>query len=520
MPEQNGALSANFGGGKDIAQGLAYGQGQQADLPSQLIGALASTLGPERSAETERQAFWAGLNQGTKGGTSGEAMGNALTAQVAARETQDKLKAAYIPLIMQSLTQQRANDIAYSRLAMDRQKEVNPIINSALYGLQANGQPVTKEQAHERINAVGATYGLAPHELYPHHIALHKGAGEDGANLQNYLQQLRVAASPAPEGLPKFAPNAAGQTTVQNAVAGTVGMPGQQAQGQGPGQGPGLGVNPSKTTVDMSHASRGDPKVYTEELGHVVRSYHDMLQRVNAIDKAMGEFTPGRYAGVAGGLARAVKDLTERFPGANSETISKFAQSLLGPGADPVAASQFAEALKTQEAIAQLKTSLDGAGRIGQSEFKLLNSNMPGNLTDPGAYTKFRAFVAGQGANALNKYKAWGEHVTKVPAEQLTVHGFDIPWEVNQGTQLQKGGYGALGTPTGETVAAPAQPRVPTATPGQPAATPARRPAADLSSFEPGAKVGPTGKIYVVENGVPRPARRLGAQPGGAQGGW
>ena len=517
--EDVGALGAVYGG-KDAAGVLAYGVGGPPGLPPQLSGALANLLDPERGAEQERNAYWAGILAPNKSGTSGEQMGNAMKSQLEARESQDKLKAAYIPVIMQTLAQQRANELAYAKFQQDRLKELNPLINSALYGLQADGKPVSLQQAHERINQVGMQYGLRPQELHPHHYALAAGAGPDGRNLPQYLQQLRVAAAPAAEGIPKFGTNAAGQTTVQNPVASSVALPGA-AQGSGEG---GVGPNPTASTAKVAGDARGDVKTYTEGMHNKVTAYHEMLQRLNAIGDSLSQFQPGRYAGVAGGFAAAVKDLTARFPNASGETLRNFANAILGPNqdgkGDPVAAARFAEMLKVQEGIAQTKAMIEGQGnRLGQQEVLMVTKAMPSSDSDPIAYKKFIEFMRGQSANAMNKYRAWAKYVESADPAKLNVHSFDVPWEAKMAEQLQAGKFGELEQPGAKPAAAPAAPAAPTpapapprAAPAAPAAAPATGTAPDLRQYEPGARVGPTGKVYVLTKDGPRAARRVGGQ--------
>lgn len=518
--EALGALGAALpGGGKGAAAALAYGGGPSSVLPPQLAGALTALLDPERGEAQERNAYWAGMLAPNKSGTSGEQMGNAMRSQLDARESQDKLKAAYIPLIMQTLGQQRANELAYARFQQERLEKTNPLVNAALYGLQADGKPVSVQDAHARIDQVGQQYGLRPEELSTHHHALAAGAGPNGERLPQYLQQLRVAAAPAAEGITKFATNAAGQATAQNTVAGTIQLP------VTPGVAPGLGANPTKTTTEIDAGSRGDVKGYTEALHNKVVSYHDMLQRLNAIGSKLEQFQPGRYANVAGGFAAAIKDLTGRFPNASGETLKAFANSILGPNqdgkGDPVAAAKFAEMLKVQEGIAQTKAMIEGQGnRLGQQEVLMVTKAMPSSDSDPAAYKQFIDFMRAQAANHMAKYKGWSDYVDKSPADQLNVHKFDVPWEARAAERLQKGEFGDFVTPPAAAAPAPAKPP---AAPGPAPATRAPAPVAsaaprpqeggpDLKAYEPGARIGPTGKVYVLTKDGPRAARRVGGQ--------
>ena len=535
MADDTGALSSNYDtnsstpavSGRNTAQNLAYGSGG-GDM---FHGALSALVDPARSAQTENQAFWAGMSGPNTGGVS--SISNAMSAQVAAREAQDKLRAAYIPMIMQTITQQRANDLGYAKFAQERSEKVTPLINSALFGMQANGNVPKLADAHKRIDDTGAMFGMSPQELLPHHIALQQGAGSDGSQIGSYFDQLRASAAPAEAGINKFGTNSAGATTLQNPVKGTVGLPGSEIGAST--------VNPTKTEVDLDKQYRSDPGKYTDDLTGTMGAYNDILQRGNAIQASLNSFSPGKYSQTVTGLAAATKDLQKMFPNASTATLNDYVTNLMGPKGDgkdanPVAASQFAESLKTQETLAQLKSSLEGSGRIGQQEFRALNAAMLGVSSDPAAFSKFMDFTRGRASNVANKLKAWGDYA-KQSGSNLSVPAFDIPWSVNEATQL----IGDKNTPPKAGALAPPanvrNPAVEAATvspglPGQPgsptmnvppklqpqpqavapqAQTAQAKPPVDLRDYEPGTKVGPTGVPYVIERGVPRLARRRGA---------
>lgn len=521
--ENTGALGSAYGGeqgtapaGRTMAHSLAFGSGS-----GDMASALSSLIDPERSRQTENKAFWAGMTAPSMG--PGFSTGNAMAAEVAARENQDKLRAAYIPMIMQSITQQRANELGYAKFAQERMEKTTPLINSALYGMQANGAPVSLPDAHKRIDDVGSMFGMSPQEMMPHHIALQRGAGPDGAKLPDYLQQLRVAAAPPAEGVTKFNTNAAGQITPTNAVTGAVGSEGQGEHG----------ANPTKTAVEVDKMYRQDPGKFTEDLTGTAQSYNDILQRGNAIQANLDSFKPGRYAQNIGGVAAATKDLAARFPNVATKAINDYVTSLMGTKGDgsdanPQAALQFAESLKTQETLAQLKSSLEGQGRVGQQEFGALNSAMLSSSSDPAAFTKFMDFTRGRAANVTNKLKAWGDYASK-SGDKLSVPAFEIPWQVNENTQLignsdtgRNPKAGQLDVPPGTQNQAVPNGTIPgisvaprptalqqpqPATP-QPQAAPAQQ--MRLEDYEPGTKVGPTGVPYVMDKGVPRRAKRRG----------
>lgn len=218
------------------------------------------------------------------------------------------------------------------------------------------------------------------------------------------------------------------------------------------------------------------------------------------------------------------------FPNATTETINNYVTGLMGPkgdgaGANPVAAQQFAESMKTQEALAQLKASLDGQGRIGQQELRMLNSAMMSTTSDPAAFNKFMTYAKGRMANITNKLHAWGEHA-KANGDNLSVPAFEIPYAVEEAKQLIHGRSGQLDSPVpNPAVPNNAVPSVASVTTpqGEPTPAPQPRPAQKaqvrLEDYEPGTKVGPTGVPYVLEKGIPRPARRRGVS-GQVEGTW
>lgn len=100
--QETGALGANY---------------SSQDTMNQALGALGVILDPKRAQDTQDRSYWAGMTQGTHGGGRGEEMSNALKAQIATQNDQDKLKAQYIPLILQTLQAQRMME--YQQPMMD-----------------------------------------------------------------------------------------------------------------------------------------------------------------------------------------------------------------------------------------------------------------------------------------------------------------------------------------------------------------------------------------------------------------
>jgi hypothetical protein len=427
-------------------------------------GALSALIDPKRSQDTEDKAFWAGMT--APASSAGVSTGNAMAAQVSARENQDKLRAAYIPLIMQSMVQQRSNDLGYAKMMQETLNGVNPKVDSALSALQAgsvgpDGQPVpvTAAQAHSTVNNVARMYGLPGSIFGGHHNEIDQSTGPDGTVSPDFLAQLRLRGAPAEAGIGKFGKSAAGQSVIENAGTGTVTAPVAVGGSGGPGD---PGINPTANAVAAGKEGQGDIKGYGAGLGDTVGTYNQMMQRVNAVGAQMKEFTPGKYAGVTNGFAAALKDLSTRFPNASSETLQGFAKALSSSDgtADGVSAQQFAESLQGQESLAQVKSMLtnpDGTsnGRVNQAEFKVINNLALGALKDPGAFKKFQDFTGGNYKNALAKYSAWGDYLKQTDPAKYSVHAFDVPWEVEQAKKLSAGQFGDITSPPG---AAPAQP--------------------------------------------------------------
>lgn len=497
-------------GGRDVAAGLAYGDAGRA--PDAFGGALAALMDPERSRDTENKAFWAGMTAPSS--SAGASTGNAMAAQVTARENQDKLRAAYIPMIMQSMVQQRTNDLGYGKMMQETLNSVNPKVDSALSSLQAgsvdaNGQPVPlpAAQAHATVNNVARMYGLPGAVLGGHHAEIDQATGPDGNLNPSYLTQLRLRGAPAEAGIGKFGKNAAGATTVENAATGTVAAPIAGGADSTPGA---ANPNPTAAAVEAGKAGQGDIKAYGAGLGDTVGTYNQMMQRVNAVAAQMKEFTPGKYAGVTNGFAAALKDLAQRFPSASSDTLQGFAKALSSADgtADGISAQQFAESLQGQESLAQVKSMLtnpDGSsnGRVNQAEFKVINGLALGALKDPGAFKKFQDFTTGNYKNALGKYAAWGDYLKGTDPAKYSVHAFDVPWEVEQAKKLSAGQFGDLTPGAGATPAAAPAGKPTGALPGvaPPAPAAVATPAAfDGQMWEPGALQARPGSRPVVKD--------------------
>lgn len=529
--ESTGALSAAFEGsptsGRSVTKNLAYGS-ESGDLAFQ--SALSALMAPERAQDTENKAFWAGMTGPNTGGMS--SVSNAMSAQVAAREAQDKLRAAYVPLIMQTITQQRANDLGYAKMMQDTLKEVNPKVDSALAALQAgsvddkgNPVPISAAQVHSVVNNVARMYGLPGAMFGGHHNEIDAAADNKGFIDPTYLAQLRLRGAPAEAGMPKAGKNATGQTVFDAAATGTtrtaVAPSGQQASGHG-------GANPTLADNKAADLDLSDAQSYEGALRSVADTYGGMRQRLNAVVDASKDIVPGKYAGVANSMGAALKDLAERFPSLKgSEALNNAANALTGNGTgkgDPVASAQIMKSMSVMETISQIKASLasegGSAGKLTVPEFnKTLESN-PGLLTSPEALNRFNDIIKGLHTNALNKYTAWSDYKHSVPRSNVSATSFDSTWAKKEADVLNRGGFGDVTTPgatpmgdnqrpnASQPGAAPAQPAPkPQAAPQQQVARPAAQPQAtqapvqfNPAQWESGAVLAPGGSRPVVRD--------------------
>jgi hypothetical protein len=441
--------------GREVTKALAYG-GDNGDVTLQ--GAMAMLMNPDRTQDTENKAFWAGMTGPQTGGMSG--VSNAMAAQVAAREAQDKLRAAYIPMIMQTMTQQRANDLGYAKMMQDTLKEVNPKVDSALSALQAgsvdaqgNRVPIQAAHAHSVVNNHARMYGLPGAMFGAHHNEIDAATDSEGNVDPNYLTQVRLRGAPAEAGLAKESKNAAGQTTFGSAATGTV-APAIVPSGV-PSAGHGA-VNPTLADNKAADIDLTDAGKYEEALRGAADTYGGMRQRLNAVVDASKDIVPGKYAGVANSVGAALKDLSERFPSLKgSDTLNNAANALTGSGTgkgDPVASSQIMKSMAVMETISQIKASLanengTSSGRLTVPEFNKTLENNPGLLTSPEALTRFATIIKGLHTNALNKYSSWADYRHSVPRSSVNTIGFDAGWSKKEAQALDRGGFGDTTTP-------------------------------------------------------------------------
>lgn len=482
---------------------IAYGDGP---TPMSALPDLMKELLPRSGdADAENLSFWGGF--GSPNNSTGQlsgALGNAMSAQAATRLERDKLRAQYVPLIMQSLVQGQQMSITAANAGRDLLKDVNPKIDTHLAAMRTDNAQPGYGDVMERIMQVGEEYQL-PASVIQTRL---RSVPKDPAELAGYLDRLASAGAGADKMVPTSGTDAAGRTVRVNPNRGTTSVLGADAQ---PGAAPKADVNPSSTQVNWEKEVKGDPKAYESALRDRNDSYIQMMSRMNEQAKYVDSFQPGRYAGIVGGVAAAVKDIGLRLPGINPKTVEDLAARLVGapPGsAESVSSIQLFKQLAQQETLSQLKTSLGEGQRLNQSEYQNFAKANLGEAMDPQTFKGMRDFYYKQAADNANKYSSWADYVGDPSVSKPSVTGFDARYARRAVDHFLSGSTDVV--PTNRKDAA--KPSYPESKPSA-AAVEAVKPAtpsavkADLSKYEPGAKMGPTGKVYVIQDGQVRAAR-------------
>ncbi len=493
---------------------VAYGS---AGNPMAQLPELLKEMVP-RSGDTDAESlsFWGGFGKPNTTGQLSGALGNAMEAQSATRLERDKLRAQYVPLIMQSLVQGQQMSVAAANAGRDFLKDVNPKLDTHLAAMRTdNAEPVYGDVMN-RVMQLGEEYQIPPHILH----ARLKSIPKDPEELRTYLDRLASAQAGADKMVPGAATDAAGRQVRVNPNKGTTAVLGSGDQPKGGKAGAGTGAaagatenNPTSSQVDWEKNTRGDVKGYEEGLRGRADAFAQMMARMNEQAKYVDTFQPGRYAGVVGGLAAAIKDIGTRLPGINPKAVEDLANKLVNapPGStQAVAASQLFKQLAQQETLAQLKTALGEGQRLNQSEYQNFSKANLGEAMDPESFKGLRDFFFKQASDSANKYSHWADYVADPEVKKPSVTGFDARFTRKAIDHYLTGSTDVV--PTGKK--GDAKPNYPEAKPA--AAAGAVVPAKagekiDLSLYEPGAKAGPTGKVYVIENGTARPAKSRAA---------
>jgi len=483
---------------------LAYGQSGSpyANLPKMLEQVL-----PNDEGRAEWLAFGAGVGAPTRTGALTEALSAGMGAQSEARLARDKLRAQYIPLIMQMMGQQQQMTIAAANSSRDYLKDINPKMDLHLAALRTGDRAPTYAEAVSRVMQLAQEYQVPPHIA----LARIQSLPQDQAELAAHLDRLAVAGAGADKLVPTVGNNAAGQPSAVSPVRGTIaplGAPGQRPQP------PAGNPNPTSADVKFEEHRRGDVPTYEAGLRARVDAYETMLSRMNEQAEFVRNFQPGKYAGMAGGIAAAIKDIGGRLPGVDKKVLEQMAHSLIGaPPNSPqaLAAQQLFEQLAQQETLAQLKTALGEGQRMNQMEYANFAKANFGQQMDPATFKGLRDFYYKEAANAINQYEAWAKYVRDPAVKTPSVTEFDAGYRRKAFDHLLKGDRGVLPSPGG------AEPKFPGYTPPNPSAAPAPSAPApateppgvapNLRDYEPGARIGPTGRVYIIEKGVPREAK-------------
>lgn len=485
---------------------LAYGSGGN---PMAQVPELLDKVLPAASDRNEWLSFGAGMGAPTKTGALTEALGAGMAAQAESRLSRDKLRAQYMPLIMQSLIQSQQMTLAAGNAGRDWLKDVIPKVDSHLAALRTGNAEPTYEDVVSRALQLGEEYQIPPQVLMSKIRSIPRGP-----ELTQYLDRLAVGTAGAKELIPTVKANAAGQDVATSGVRGTTQV---LTPAGAPGAPQAANANPTSTFVDWQKATAGDVKTYEEGLRSRADAYRAMLSRMNEQAAFVNEFTPGRYAQMAGGIGAAIKDIGQRLPGVDKKTVEDLANKIMGAkegSPQALAAQQLFEQLAQQETLAQLKTSLGEGQRMNMSEYQNFAKNNLGQAMDPETFKAMRSFYYRQAADATNRYKAWADYVADPGNKRPTVTGFDALHTQKEMDHYLSGNRGVVdaskpGASNPTYKEEPKTPMPPAPKPEAPAPAAAKPAAAqvDLSVYEDGARVGPTGKVYVMEKGVPRAAK-------------
>lgn len=484
---------------------IAYGDGPS---PAGMMSGVLDKLMPseEDNKKNNDQAWWGNFSSGPAGGGLGRSLANANKGQADYSLEQQKLKAQYLPMIMQAMVGSQQMSLAASKQSREYLEKINPAIDNHLASLTVGGNEPTYQDAVAKIIEFGRN-NQVPSQVLMDRV---KSVPQDQAQLGRYLSGLTAANSPADKLLPTAGTNASGQNVSISAVKGTV----KPMNGQGS-----EGGNPTTADAKFDETGRGDVKSYEEGLRARSDAYEGMLARMNKQAEYVKKFQSGRYAGVAGGLSAAIQDIGARLPGIDKTTVTELAQRLVGapPGSkDALAAQQLFEQLSQQEVLAQLRSSLGDGQRMNLAEVKAFQNANLGTKMDPETFAGMRKFFYNQAAEAGNKYNAWGDYMSHPDTKKPSVTGFDAPWSRKRMEHLLSGSTEPMGLDKPSNM----RPTYDT-TQTQPAQAPAQQapqPSAqriDLSMYEPGAKLGPTGKVYIIDKDGVRAARKVGDSPEG-----
>lgn len=548
MDKETGALGAvssllptgdSPGGIGALAQ-VAYGG---AAPPMAGAGELLEKVLPlDRLAQDEDTAFWGGITDPkvNPGQHIGIGVGEGIRAQSARQLEHHKLRAAYMPLIMQSIVQGQAMTIAAANAQRDFMKEVNPKFQSWMSGLRYNDRVPSREEAEEHLHKFADMYQLPPGMR----TRLAQQLPGDPAEMKKYLDALILASKPD-AALPTHAQDAAGRGQAVSPVMGTartLGPQGAGAEGTRPGEpGGGMGGNPAKAEVQFTEKAMGDPEKYTSSLIEETTGWKKLTERLNVQAELGQAFQQGRYANNASGVASAIQDAVTRL-GLNKEAVAPIIQKILGsPAGSPeaVGAQQAFEALANQDTLAMTKALIGAGQRLTNMELSAIQQLQNGARLTPEAFNIMREMGMRRYAESVNKQQAWNEYLqdpnirfksvphfdsmSSLKAARPQLEGKDIippgkvsPAEVPANVLPTQGtNTGSLGQGGGQAPAKTTQ-NVAPASPAKPAggAAPAKPQQVDLSQYEPGAIVGPTGKVLVKDPKAPM-GYRLARQKGG-----
>lgn len=475
-PSKLGALSQNF-----------YGNGPSL---GESMGDVVKSLMPTQ-ADKERSssmAFWGGFGQPNHSGSLSGQLANATGAQSARELEGERLKASYVPMITQAMLAHQTQTLAANRAYTDLAEKAAPELYKAVASLGVNGGKPTRSQALDALVNTGKSLGLAPSMVQPHIENLPK----DDAGMQAHIAQLGQRLNAGGFGN-TIGQNAAGETTINNASKGAVGV-----AGSGTAQ---SSANPTTGEAKFKANTLGDPKEFSESLSAQAESATNLVRDLNEIGKNITNYTPGKYAEHIGNVVGSIKDIAGHIPGVNKELIEKLSSTLLAApegSKDSLAALQMTKQILSLNAMASARAA--AGGRASIPEFNTAHASALATTSDPVTFAKLDKFARDNAERAVDRMEKFNTHLNDPNVKDKNILGFETKYRrdylngLNDTNKNDKATRISSETKKEEPKAEPAK---------------SSGPASDLSLHEKGSEHNASGKAMVFENGRYRPAKLL-----------
>lgn len=497
---------------------MAYGDEGSPLTPSTVPDLLDRVMPKEDNDRLARMSFWGNFADPEKNPNGGlsTALGAGMKAQATTEAAQQALRAQYVPLIMQSLIQQQNMTLNAAHNTRSWMNEVQPKFTSHMAALRTNDQQPDYAQTVNHALNFGANYQLPPGVMRN----MIGSIPQEPDALKQWLDQNVIESAGAKELVPTVGKNAADQTTLVSPGKGTqtlpstVGAPAAPGTPQGTGAAPGAASNPTSPDVNWVKEAQGDPKKYGESLATETQTMHDVTGRMTEMAKLMQDFQAGRYAKPAGGAAAIAKDLLSRLPGVDPKAANELANKIVGaqPGtANGLAAQQAMSQFGQQEILAQLRDALAG-NRLNRNEYQAFQGVMQTASQDPEAFKIMQDYMNKRATDYANRYSAWSNYLSDPAVKNKSVAAFDSEYHQKSLKSMFEAKDNVPATGALKAPAPTADSNKPKAAPAAaaPGVAPPKAIPQEVLAKYPGAKMGPTGKIFVPDPKSPMGWRRVG----------